>query len=80
MHELIDRLERIRDGRFGQIDFGSGWNRVHFRIGGGDDMAQSQLEEGDIRRPYAALTSEAHNLKAHQSLNVSLSGYGLHSD
>jgi hypothetical protein len=30
MGELIDRLEKIRDGRFSEIDFGSGWNRAHF--------------------------------------------------
>jgi hypothetical protein len=37
MYELIDRLEKIREGRFGEIDFGSGWNRAHFRIGSEDD-------------------------------------------
>ena len=31
MHELIDRLEKIRDGRLSEIDLGSGWNRSHFR-------------------------------------------------
>ena len=29
MGELIDRLEKIRDGRLTEIDFGSGWRRAH---------------------------------------------------
>jgi hypothetical protein len=32
MPELIDRLEKIRDGRFNEIDLGASWNRAHFRI------------------------------------------------
>jgi hypothetical protein len=32
MPELIDRLEKIRDGRFNEIDRGASWNRAHFRI------------------------------------------------
>jgi hypothetical protein len=32
MPELIDRLEKIRDGRFSEIDRGSSWNRAPFRI------------------------------------------------
>jgi len=32
MQELIDRLEKIRDGKFSDIDFGSGWNRAHFDL------------------------------------------------
>lgn len=32
MRELIDRLEKIRDGRFSEIDRGSGWNLSHFRV------------------------------------------------
>lgn len=32
MSELIDRLEKIRDGRFSEIGRGSGWNLSHFRI------------------------------------------------
>jgi hypothetical protein len=32
MDELIDRLEKIRDGRFSEIDLGSSWNRAHFRL------------------------------------------------
>jgi Protein of unknown function (DUF3800) len=32
MPELIDRLEKIRDGRFSEIDLGSSWNRAHFRL------------------------------------------------
>jgi hypothetical protein len=32
MGQLIDRLEKIRDGRFSEIDLGSGWNRAHFRL------------------------------------------------
>jgi hypothetical protein len=34
MGELIDRLEKVRDGRFSEIDLGSGWNRSHFRFDG----------------------------------------------
>jgi hypothetical protein len=30
MGELIDRLEKIRDGRFSEIDLGTSWNRAHF--------------------------------------------------
>lgn len=32
MQELIDRLEKIRDGKFSEIDFGFGWNRAHFDL------------------------------------------------
>jgi hypothetical protein len=32
MDELIDRLEKIRDGRFREIDLGSSWRRAHFRL------------------------------------------------
>jgi len=32
MAELIDRLEKIRDGRFTEIGRGSGWNWSHFRV------------------------------------------------
>ena len=32
MGELIDRLEKIRDGRFDEIGRGSGWNWSHFRV------------------------------------------------
>jgi hypothetical protein len=32
MQALIDRLEKIRDGKFSEIDFGSGWNRTHFDL------------------------------------------------
>jgi hypothetical protein len=32
MADLIDRLEKIRDGRFSEIDLGSSWNRAHFRL------------------------------------------------
>jgi hypothetical protein len=32
MGELIDRLEKIRDGRFSEIDLGSSWNLAHFRL------------------------------------------------
>jgi hypothetical protein len=32
MNQLIDRLEKIRDGRFSEIDLGSSWNRAHFRL------------------------------------------------
>lgn len=32
MAELIDRLEKIRDGRFSEIGRGSGWNLSHFRV------------------------------------------------
>jgi hypothetical protein len=35
MPDLIDRLEKIRDGRFNEIDLGSSWNRAHFRLGQG---------------------------------------------
>jgi hypothetical protein len=31
MGGLIDRLEKIRDGRFSEIDLGSSWRRAHFR-------------------------------------------------
>jgi hypothetical protein len=32
MGDLIDRLEKIREGRFSEIDLGSGWNRAHFQL------------------------------------------------
>jgi hypothetical protein len=32
MDELIDRLAKIRDGKFGEIDLGSSWRRAHFRL------------------------------------------------
>lgn len=32
MQELMDRLEKIRDGKFSEIDFGSGGNRAHFDL------------------------------------------------
>jgi len=31
MHELLDRLEKIRTSRFSEIDLGSSWRRAHFR-------------------------------------------------
>ena len=30
--ELLDRLEKIRDGKFSEIDLGSSWNRAHFQF------------------------------------------------
>ena len=32
MGELIDRLEKIRDGRFSEIDLGASWYRAHFQF------------------------------------------------
>ncbi len=32
MPELIDRLEKIRDGRYSEIGLGSSWRQAHFRF------------------------------------------------
>jgi hypothetical protein len=32
MDDLIDRLEKVRDGRFSEIDHGSGWLRSHSQL------------------------------------------------